>query len=239
MTCSVTNCNKPVKARGLCNTHYAQAVRARVLDAYPRKRPKPEGFCAWDGCPEPARIKGFCRHHYESDRWRAEHPVPRAPAPPKEVRLSREERLHGTQPTGRDKPMLGRGSPSPLPSPPREAVIPEGFLTGSIRVGSVDAQRTTHGWTIHSDPNCGWVDPIFCEYVDIWEHPDVGRYVVDKRSLGRLPVKECSQCERRNRTHCPRGHELSGGRLCKTCKAASDMKRRARKAASDSPSEDA
>ena len=65
MPCQIDGCDRPHKARGLCQTHYAQ--RLRGVDFSPirsRVREKPPK-CVEDGCAEPVKSKGLCKTHYQ------------------------------------------------------------------------------------------------------------------------------------------------------------------------------
>ena len=65
MSCQIAGCTRPHKARGLCQTHYAQ--RLRGVDFSPirsRVREKPPE-CVEDGCTEPVKSKGLCKMHYQ------------------------------------------------------------------------------------------------------------------------------------------------------------------------------
>lgn len=53
-TCSESGCERPVKGRGLCSTHYWQ-----------RKLEDPDGpRCVEDGCEGPVWARGRCQPHY-------------------------------------------------------------------------------------------------------------------------------------------------------------------------------
>lgn len=64
--CSVLNCGRPHKARGYCQTHYAQRQRgvpiSEVIKSRMKEKP-PE--CTEDGCSEPVKSKGLCKLHYQ------------------------------------------------------------------------------------------------------------------------------------------------------------------------------
>lgn len=68
--CSVDDCDKPAKARGLCDMHYARWSRHGHLDRV-RKR----NICSIEGCGAPAYGRGWCSAHYQ--RW-ARHGDPTA-----------------------------------------------------------------------------------------------------------------------------------------------------------------
>jgi hypothetical protein len=63
--CSVDGCEKPVKARTYCESHYARAWRYGDPE-YHRPRPEPYG-CAVEGCDRAAKKRGWCIRHYK--RW--------------------------------------------------------------------------------------------------------------------------------------------------------------------------
>jgi hypothetical protein len=62
-SCTEPDCTRPVKARGLCGTHYVYAYRHGTL---PPKAPAPEG-CTVPDCDEPHEARGLCARHYL--RW--------------------------------------------------------------------------------------------------------------------------------------------------------------------------
>src|SRR5882757_8599654 len=67
-TCTVSNCDRPVLARGWCGTHYARWRDAgSVREDQPIRVMVPKsGTCSVEGCPRPRHTKGFCTTHY----WR-------------------------------------------------------------------------------------------------------------------------------------------------------------------------
>lgn len=64
--CAIPGCDRPHKARGWCQTHYAQFMRggepAGAIKVRVRDKP-PE--CIEDGCHEPVKSKGLCKTHYQ------------------------------------------------------------------------------------------------------------------------------------------------------------------------------
>lgn len=65
MSCQIDGCTRPHKARGLCQTHYAQRLRgADFSPIRSRVREKPPK-CVEDGCVEPVKSKGLCKTHYQ------------------------------------------------------------------------------------------------------------------------------------------------------------------------------
>ena len=81
--CSVADCDKPVHARGWCNTHYQEM----------RQRPR----CSVPGCDSPVEAHGWCKLHH--DRWRR-HGNP--------LWQPRERMLHCSQ-VGCGRPTHARG----------------------------------------------------------------------------------------------------------------------------------
>ena len=63
--CQFEGCARPHKARGLCQTHYAQWMRGSEFSPIKsRERVKlPE--CTEEGCAEPVKAKGLCKMHYQ------------------------------------------------------------------------------------------------------------------------------------------------------------------------------
>jgi hypothetical protein len=65
MRCQIDGCTRPHKARGLCQTHYAQRLRGSDFSPIrSRVREKPPE-CIEDGCAEPVKSKGLCKMHYQ------------------------------------------------------------------------------------------------------------------------------------------------------------------------------
>lgn len=65
MLCQIDGCTRPHKARGLCQTHYAQRLRgAEFSPIRSRVREKPPE-CIEEGCTEPVKSKGLCKMHYQ------------------------------------------------------------------------------------------------------------------------------------------------------------------------------
>lgn len=65
MTCSVQDCDRPVVARTLCNSHYKRAALEGTLATYPtRGQQDRRKFCEVDGCDEYRYGNGLCRRHY-------------------------------------------------------------------------------------------------------------------------------------------------------------------------------
>lgn len=63
--CQFDGCARPHKARGLCQTHYAQWMRGFECTAIrSRQRAKPPE-CIEEGCAEPVKAKGLCKTHYQ------------------------------------------------------------------------------------------------------------------------------------------------------------------------------
>ncbi len=63
--CQIEGCTRPHKARGLCQTHYAQRLRGSDFSPIrSRVREKPPE-CVEDGCSEPVKAKGLCKAHYQ------------------------------------------------------------------------------------------------------------------------------------------------------------------------------
>lgn len=56
-TCSEDGCGKPLKSRGLCDTHYARLRRAGLPD-------RPARVCSVEGCKRKHDTGGYCYTHY-------------------------------------------------------------------------------------------------------------------------------------------------------------------------------
>ena len=65
MLCQIDGCTRPHKARGLCQTHYAQRLRGSDFSPIrSRVREKPPE-CIEEDCSEPVKSKGLCKMHYQ------------------------------------------------------------------------------------------------------------------------------------------------------------------------------
>lgn len=64
--CTIDGCDRPYKARGYCQTHYAQWMRGSAITAEIRARvhEKPPE-CVEDGCHDPVKAHGLCKMHYQ------------------------------------------------------------------------------------------------------------------------------------------------------------------------------
>lgn len=51
--CSIGECDRPVKARGMCGSHYS------------RKRREWMPNCVYPGCDRPSHLRGYCGAHYQ------------------------------------------------------------------------------------------------------------------------------------------------------------------------------
>lgn len=86
-TCSIPECERASRARGMCQMHYGRAVRAGAISQRPNPAPETctasgcakahfsSGFCgthyraakppcAFDGCTKPTHAQGYCGQHY-------------------------------------------------------------------------------------------------------------------------------------------------------------------------------
>jgi hypothetical protein len=60
-TCSVDECDRSVRSRGLCGPHYKREWRAQRLP----KRPAKPTCCTMSDCAAPIYTRGWCDDHYE------------------------------------------------------------------------------------------------------------------------------------------------------------------------------
>lgn len=70
VTCSVSDCGRPSKARGLCHPHYVWS-RANGWASPTHtigRAPRPERSCSVQGCNGGHRSRGLCHAHYEWSR---------------------------------------------------------------------------------------------------------------------------------------------------------------------------
>jgi hypothetical protein len=70
LECTEDGCAEPVKAKGLCKTHYQRLLRHGHTKYTDRK--KPARICMIDGCDNHLYAKGLCHAHYIKQRkWQA------------------------------------------------------------------------------------------------------------------------------------------------------------------------
>lgn len=89
--CSISWCDRPVRARGYCISHYNRSLKGQDLDQPFEKRQKApaHGKCTVEGCEEPYLASGYCAAHWA--RAKAGKPLD---APVKKYRRAPvEERL--------------------------------------------------------------------------------------------------------------------------------------------------
>jgi len=63
-TCSLDNCNRQLKAQGLCNAHYKRLLRGNPLDK-PLRKGNELKTCSVDGCLNVHEAKGYCSRHLQ------------------------------------------------------------------------------------------------------------------------------------------------------------------------------
>lgn len=63
--CPIDNCEREVKVRGLCQTHYQRARRSGTL---PNIQAPPNLPCSVEGCERKNSAKGLCKMHYMRKR---------------------------------------------------------------------------------------------------------------------------------------------------------------------------
>lgn len=61
--CEVDGCERPHKARGLCQSHYSMARTSGKIDTEKQHENKGKE-CLWGECKETAHAKGMCNAHY-------------------------------------------------------------------------------------------------------------------------------------------------------------------------------
>lgn len=203
--CTVDGCERAVNARGLCHTHYMSARRHGVLEGYqPRSRVRATCWCG-----QPARAKRLCKPHYDAMLYGPLKRKPKAPKEPKmkkvkvvkEVRPKAAPKHQGPRGITKSIPMTGRVSPSPFKDGGTSGRnldrLPDGFLSGSKRIGSYVGIKHRTYFMLHRDDDCSWIDLARCRVTDVWEHPEVGQYGIDRDTLNRATVKFCSTCDKR------------------------------------------
>jgi hypothetical protein len=65
MKCSVTGCDRPIKARGFCSGHYQRWQAGGDLIAPLRSRTNRGDPCKREGCKRSALKMGLCEYHYD------------------------------------------------------------------------------------------------------------------------------------------------------------------------------
>lgn len=67
--CSVDGCDKPVRSKGYCKTHYErQRLHGDPQTLLRPRRHETPPTCSEDNCDRPKDARGFCKMHYR--RWR-------------------------------------------------------------------------------------------------------------------------------------------------------------------------
>lgn len=67
--CEADRCDKPARAKGLCENHYRQ----ERYKANKRQRYQASAKCDRGSCDQPAAKRGLCTKHYERERGRHRH----------------------------------------------------------------------------------------------------------------------------------------------------------------------
>lgn len=70
--CTIAGCDKPEKARKLCNMHYKRLVKHGDVnfqgDSHRKIGKHPTGICEIDGCSHKHLARGMCHKHYQQAR---------------------------------------------------------------------------------------------------------------------------------------------------------------------------
>ena len=67
-TCTIDDCDKPARTRGMCNTHYWHWWKNADPSELKYRRGQPKPPCSIEGCERPAKCRGWCGTHYT--HWR-------------------------------------------------------------------------------------------------------------------------------------------------------------------------
>ncbi|MDF2835202.1 MAG: hypothetical protein K0Q63_842 [Paenibacillus sp.] len=62
--CTIENCLKPLKAKGLCSMHHQRMLRHGDPNTVRPRRVKIMTECEWVSCRAPATTRGLCPKHY-------------------------------------------------------------------------------------------------------------------------------------------------------------------------------
>jgi len=82
--CETDECDREVKARGLCHRHYEAARRTNQIETRPWRRGTPQ--CSAPGCERPNEARGLCKNHYRQEVTRLHRAA--NPLPPTKAQLS-------------------------------------------------------------------------------------------------------------------------------------------------------
>lgn len=66
--CSIENCIKPLKAKGLCAMHHQRLLRHGDPHIIRPNRMKIKAACKWINCTNMSITKGYCAKHYYIQR---------------------------------------------------------------------------------------------------------------------------------------------------------------------------
>ena len=68
MVCSIEGCGKPLRAKGMCGTHYERTRCGRTLNPKPRST-----GCSVEDCDREHQAKGMCKYHHLQE-WQRQNP---------------------------------------------------------------------------------------------------------------------------------------------------------------------
>lgn len=63
--CSIENCDKKVRSRNLCETHYRSKLKSGELPKMRNRKQRAYIKCSVDICKRNVRAKGLCKAHWE------------------------------------------------------------------------------------------------------------------------------------------------------------------------------
>jgi hypothetical protein len=110
--CSVADCDRAVKSRGLCRQHWAEMKRGEPLSPGGRINKHPPDRCTFPGCDRPPPYaKGLCKGHYSQQKRGARlMPLPTSPQTRKTDPTRTCKKCGRTMPnTGAHFPSSGHG----------------------------------------------------------------------------------------------------------------------------------
>jgi hypothetical protein len=219
-TCSIEECQKPVRARGWCATHWSRWQRTGTPHLLPRE-PREPRQCSVAGCSRPHWARTWCNMHYR--RWKAngDPTVSRRLRWPETLTQRMEPQPNGCiHFTG---PILDTGYGLVWNGTKQQAAHRAAY---EFFVGPIP-----EGYTI--DHECHNAD-LTCRRGNLCPH----RRCINPEHLTPKPLLENWRAARARLTHCKRGHpfneentywHLNAGYWCRQCKQCKADLQRLRK----------
>lgn len=237
MNCSVNECEKKSRSRGMCEMHYYRWRKHGTTDKPLRKKSGPKPPCIVDECKNVAFARGWCRTHYT--RWYDTGSVELGVRPPHRTNYTTtpiEERFWQKVEKGPDHWMWTGGTTTLGYGTIWDYDRQRNSMAHRVSWEIAYGQKIPEGLVI--DHLCripGCVNPRHLQVVSISENT----------SRGLAPIMGGLHNSRK--THCPQGHEytpentyiyergIGQSRVCRTCAIERTQERRRKKSQEQNP----